>query len=367
MIGSLVKWDHSATWQVPDFKHKSKEWSGEHVIEVNLSSKTDAYLTGHKIDGRFVYPGGCYILMVWQLFAKLHDTDFERLSVVFENIWFQRITFLPENKTIKFLIKLLEETGDFVILEANTIVASGNIRLAETIEKNQLNLPPLPTPLTKLLLNTEDMYRELRLRGYEHSGIFKGLKSCDNSFTIGELYWFNEWIAYMDSMFQFKLLSNNRRLVYGSKVPYVLIDPVLHKRMVNGLLNNGGLPIYYYKNVNIIKSGGIKIRGTKSTTFQRQQKTAKPKYERHVFVPYENSSSLVLKDPKTEKIHILTVLLQTVCENITTSRIKAVEVADNRAAERLLAPLVHDILSCEPLVTVSTRYIILMTIVDLKK
>ncbi|XP_025264308.1 fatty acid synthase-like [Camponotus floridanus] len=355
MIGSLVKWDHSATWQIPDFKHKSKESSEEHVIEINLSSKTDAYLTGHKIDGRFVYPGGSYILMVWQLFAKLHDTHFEQLPVVFENIWLQRITFLPENKTIKFLIKLIEETGDFVILEANTIVASGNIRIAEIIEKNQLNLPSLPMPSTKLLLNTEDMYRELRLRGYEHSGIFKGLKCCDISFTVGELHWFNEWSSYIDNMFQFKLLSNDRKLVYGSKCRYTMINPILHKRMVNELPKNGGLPIYHYKNVNIVISGGIEIRDMKCTAPQRLQKTTKPKYERYVFVPYENSSSLVLKDPKTEKIHILTVLLQTVCENITTSRIKAVEIADNRAAERLLAPLVHDILSCEPLVTVDLQ------------
>ncbi|XP_011264667.2 fatty acid synthase-like [Camponotus floridanus] len=352
MIGSLVKWDHSATWTVPDLKHQSKESSGEHVVEINLSRKTDEYLMGHKIDGRFIFPGAGFILMVWQVFAKLHNIDFERLSVIFENVWFQSITFLPENKTIKFFIKLFEGKGDFEILEANTIVASGNIRAANTIEKNQLNFSSLPISPTKLLLNNEDIYKELRLRGYEYNGFFKGIKSCDNSFTIGELHWFNEWSSYMDTMSQFKILSNDRKLMYGSKISFALIDPVLHRRLVNELPKNGGLPIYYYKNVNIVRSGGIELRGIKPITPPRQQKT-RPKYERYVFVPYENSSSLGLKDPKTEEIHILTVLLQTVCENITTSRIKAVEVADNR--ERLLAPLVHDILSCEPLVTVDLQ------------
>jgi len=353
MIGSLVKWNHSTTWQVPDFKHKSKEWSGEHVVEINLSRTRDAYLTGHKIEGRIVYPGGGFILMVWQIFAKLRDTDFERLSVVFENIRFQRITFLSENKTIKFFIRLLEGKGDFEILEANTIVVSGNIRTAEAFEKNQLNLSPLPMPPTELLLNAEDIYKELRLRGYEHNGVFTGLKSCDNSFTVGELHWFNEWSSYIDNMFQLKILSNDRRLVYGSKIGYAMIDPVLHKRMVNELPKNGGLPIYYYKNVNIIKSGGIELRDTKSITSQRQQKRARPKYEHYVFVPYENRRSLVSKDPKREMIHAVTVLLQIVCENVATSIIKAVEVADNRVAESLLAPLLLDILRDEPVVTVS--------------
>ncbi|XP_025265005.1 fatty acid synthase-like [Camponotus floridanus] len=354
MIGSLIKWDHSATWTVPDLKHQTKESSGELVVEINLSRETDAYLMGHQIDGRFVFPGAGFIFMVWQIFAKLHDTDFDRLSVIFENVWLQRITFLPENKTIKFFIKLLEGKGDFEILEANSIVASGNIRAAEAIEINQLNLLPLPIPSTELLLNTEDIYKELRLRGYEYNGIFKGIKCCDISFTVGELHWFNEWSSYIDNMFQFKMLSNDRKLVYGSKCRYAMINPVLHKQMINELPKNGGLPIYHYKNANIVRSGGIELRDMKCTAPQRQQKI-KPKYERYVFVSYENSRSLVLKDPKRQKIHILTVLLQIVCENVTTSRIKAVEVADNRAAEELLVPLVHDILSCDPFITVDLQ------------
>lgn len=354
MIGSLIKWDHSATWTVPDLKYKSKEGHGEHIVEINLSRKTDAYLMGHKVDGRVIFPGAGLILLVWQSFAKLRDIDFERLSVIFEDVWFQRITFLPENKTIKFLIKFLEGKGDFEILESNAVVISGNIRAAEAIEKNQLNLSPFPMPPTELLLNTEDIYKEMRLRGYEYNGVFKGIKSCDyNSFTVGELYWFNEWTSYIDSMLQFKILPNDRKSMYGSKIPYALIDPVFHKKLVNELPKNGGLPIYYYKHVNMIKSGGIELRNMKSNTLQRQQKTAKPKHERYVFVPYENTHSL--EDSKRGKIHALTVLLQITCENITTSKIRTVEIADNRAAESLLTPLIHDILCAEPIVIIDLQ------------
>ncbi|EFN67938.1 Fatty acid synthase [Camponotus floridanus] len=148
------------------------------------------------------------------------------------------------------------------------------------------------------------------------------------------------------------MLSKDRRLIYSSKCRYAVINPVLHKQLLNVLPKEDELPIYNYKNVNIIRSGGIELRDVKFTTSQRQQKTARSKHERYVFVPYENSRNLVLKDPKKEKIHALTVLLQIVCENVTTSRIKAVEVANNRVAEELLVPLVHDILSCDPFITI---------------
>ncbi|XP_029173773.1 fatty acid synthase-like isoform X1 [Nylanderia fulva] len=355
MIGPLIKWDHSTKWEVPTFTQKSKQLSGEHIVEVNLSRETDAYLMEHKIDGRYVFPGAGFLVMVWKLFAKLHDTNFEQLPVIFKNVWLQRITFIPTKKTIKFSVNILKRKGDFEVREADSIVVSGNIGLAEATEKDQLDLPLLPMPPDGFVLNTEDVYKEFRLRGYKYSGIFKGIKSCDNSITVGELHWFNEWSSYMDSMFQFKLLSIDRRLVYGSKFRYAVIDPVLHKRLTDELPKDAGLSIYHYKNIEVVKSGGIEIRGMKFTTSQRQQIQIKPKYERYVYVPYENPHSLVLEDSARGKLHALTVLLQIACENITTSRIKAMEVANDRDAKSLLAPLILDIFDGEPLVNIDLQ------------
>ncbi|KMQ87022.1 fatty acid synthase [Lasius niger] len=357
MIGPLVKWDHSATWEVPDFKHRSGECFQERIVEINLSRETDAYLAGHKVDGKLIFPAAGLILMTWKTFANLLDKDFERLPVIFENILFQRATFVPEKKTIKFSINILEGTGDFEICETGAVVVSGNIRAAEAIGKEQLNLPPIPLANKELLLslNTEEVYKEMRLRGYEYSGIFEGIKSCNIDNTVGELCWFNEWTSYIDNMFQFKELTSDRRLVYISRIRYVAIDPVLHKQLVNELPKHGGLTVYHYKNIDIVKSGGIEIRGIKPTPPLRQQVQIRPKYERYDFVPYENSHSLILEDPTRAKMHALTVLLQIVCENVTTLKIKVVEVAGNRAAESLLMPLVHDIFCSEPFFTMDLQ------------
>ncbi|XP_011695797.1 PREDICTED: fatty acid synthase [Wasmannia auropunctata] len=346
MIGSLVKWDHSVAWDVATFNQISGH-SGECVVQVDLSKETDAYLAGHQIDGRVLFPATGYILLVWKTLAKLRGTDFERLPVVFENVRFQRATIMPKEGTVKFSITIFQGTGDFEICEADTVVVSGNIHVSETIEKDQLKLPPPPMPPNDeetLPLNTKDIYKELRLRGYEYRDIFQGIKSCDNYGTAGELCWFDQWVSYIDTMLQFTILSTSHKLLYlPSRLQYAAIDPVLHKRLVEELPENGGLPVYHYKNIDIVKSGGIELRGLKSSLAPRRQQTqADPKHERYTFMPYENSHSLV-EDPMRGKAHALTVLLQIMCENMMALKLKTVEVAGERAAEALLAPLMLDI------------------------
>ncbi|XP_018397404.1 PREDICTED: fatty acid synthase [Cyphomyrmex costatus] len=346
MIGSLVRWDHSSAWDVAVFK-KTSSHSGECIVQIDLSKETDAYLVGHQIDGRVLFPATGYILLVWKTLAKLRGTDFERLPVVFENVRFQRATIMPKEGTVKFSITIFEGTGDFEICEAGAIVVSGNIRASEAIEKNQLKLPPPPIPPIDediLPLNTKDIYKELRLRGYEYRDIFQGIKSCDNYANAGELYWFNQWIPYIDTMLQFSILSiSNKSLYLPSRLQYAAIDPILHKQLMEELPEDVGLPVYHYKNIDIVKSGGVELRGLKSSLAPRRQQTqADPKHERYTFVPYENLHSLV-EDPTRGKVHALTVLSQIMCQNMTALKLKTVEVAGERAAEALLAPLMLNI------------------------
>lgn len=351
MISPLVKWDHSVDWEVASFKQTSGQ-SGECVVQVDLSKDTDAHIAGHQIDGRILFPATGYILLVWKTLAKIRNIDFEQLPVVFENVRFQRATIMPKEGVVKFSITILEGSGNFEICEAGTIAVSGNIRVSEDIERDQLKLsPPVLPSVDKetLPLDTKDVYKELRLRGYEYRGIFQGIKSCDNYATAGELRWSNEWVSYIDTMLQFSILSTSHKLLYlPSRLQYAAINPVLHKQLVQELPEEGALPVYHYRNINIVKSGGIELRGLKSSLAPRRQQTqSSPKHERYTFVPYENPHSLV-EDPTRGKVHALTVLLQTVFENVMALKIKAVEVAGERAAEALLTPLVLDILYGEP-------------------
>ncbi|XP_011883843.1 PREDICTED: fatty acid synthase-like, partial [Vollenhovia emeryi] len=339
MIGSLVRWDHSVPWDVPDFKQIS-DHSGGCIVQIDLSNEMDTYLAGHQIDGRVIFPVAGYILMVWKTLAKQRGCNFELLPVVFEKMQFHRATIIPKEGQVRFSITLFKGSGDFEICENDTIVASGNVRVSEGIDKDHLNLPPpvLPQNQETLQLNTEDVYKLLRLNGYDYCDIFKGVKSCDKDATAGELYWFNQWVSYLDSMVHISLVTNNS-LYLASHIQYVAINPVLHKQLVENLPENDGLPVYCYKDANIVKSGGIELRKINFSLAPRRQNHADLKYGRYTFIPYESSYSPG-GDAMRGRVHALTVLLQIVYENITTLRLKTVEVASERAAEDLLAPLI---------------------------
>ncbi|NEU32754.1 acyltransferase domain-containing protein, partial [bacterium LRH843] len=82
MIQSMIKWDHSTEWSVADFSGKGGSRSGECVIEIDLSKEADAYLAGHAIDGRVLFPATGYLTLVWRTFAKLQGLSYEETPVI---------------------------------------------------------------------------------------------------------------------------------------------------------------------------------------------------------------------------------------------------------------------------------------------
>ena len=47
-------------------------------------------------------------------------------------------------------------------------------------EKSEQTVPVSPSRLLEMTLNSDDVYKILRLRGYEYGGKFKGIVQADN-------------------------------------------------------------------------------------------------------------------------------------------------------------------------------------------
>lgn len=108
-----------------------------------------------------------------------------------------------------------------------------------------------------------------------------------------------------------------------------------------------------YREIGVIKSGGIELRGMKASLApRRQQAQAPPKVEKYQFVPFENPQPLI-DDVAKARQHALTVLLQTVLENSGGAlKLKAAEVVAERPIESVLGPAIKDILELEPMLSV---------------
>ena len=52
----------------------------------------------------------------------------------------------------------------------------------------------------KEYMTSRDIYKELRLRGYQYSGGFCGLNSASVTGSKGHIAWTYNWVTFMDNM-----------------------------------------------------------------------------------------------------------------------------------------------------------------------
>jgi len=80
-------------------------------------------------------------------------------------------------------------SGQFEICENDSVVASGRISLLS--EAGTSDDEECPTPVLDsgpLPLNSDDIYKELRLRGYDYGPTFRGILSADGTGNFSSVY-----------------------------------------------------------------------------------------------------------------------------------------------------------------------------------
>jgi len=106
------------------------------------------------------------------------------------------------------------------------------------------------------VMNSKDIYKELRLRGYQYSGIFRSLKSASISGKKGHIVWMGNWVTFLDNMLQIMILGMNTRDLYvPTRIQKIVIDTKLHQQKVRNLDPKDGrkskrhLYIFYFSHI----------------------------------------------------------------------------------------------------------------------
>ncbi|XP_033150589.1 fatty acid synthase [Drosophila busckii] len=353
MLNSIIGWDHSQKWLVAKFGKETS--SGETIVEVDLSKEDDAFLEGHTIDGRILFPATGYMTLAWMTFAKMRGGEFHKTPVIMEDLVFHRATILNKTAVVKFGINFFDGTGKFEICESGSLAVSGKITIPENIDNEELLLdPPIESTVAQQLA-TSDVYKELRLRGYDYGGIFRGILSSDTVASAGNLKWEDNWISFMDTMLQFSILSKNLRELYlPTRIERAVINPLKQMQLISTTqsVTHVGLPVYWYENINVVKSGGVEIRGLKASLAQRRPGTqSPPTLERYTFVPNMNTSELCENTEKA-RLHALDVAIQIIAENSSGAlKLKCVELANGRNPDVLMANYLLQSIEGEPLLS----------------
>lgn len=293
-VSHLVSWDHSQSWTVVgwnDFCTSAQV--SEEVIEVDLeANEGDTYLAGHQLDGRVLFPATGYMVLAWKSLVKRSGKPFHQVPVVFEDVTLHRATILPKSGPVRFLVNIMRASGEFEVCEAGTVAASGRIRMAEEGEKLLDKDPPgTPAETVSYELNTEDIYKELRLRGYEYHGLFQGIIKADLEKPYGKLKWEDNWVTFIDTMLQFSILGiPMRTLNLPVRIQSCRVDPDVHAKVVEKA-GDEGIDIVYNKYLNTCRAGGVVMRGLKASVAPRRNVQQTPFLEEYQFVPYADDET----------------------------------------------------------------------------
>lgn len=322
------------------------------MVDVNLTKDDDAYLAGHTIDGRVLFPATGYMTLAWRTFAKTKNSTFEKTPVVMEDIVFHRATILPKDGSVKFGVNFFDGTGRFEICEGGSLAVSGKIYVPENIELEQLPLDPPEQDKSGLLLKTNDIYKELRLRGYDYGGKFRGVSESDSKAVTGKLQWEDNWVSFIDTMLQFSILGKDLRELYlPTRIERAVFNPLKHLELTESLKQSeGDVPVYMYKDINVIKSGGIELRGLKASLAPRRSGTQSPPIlERYVYVPLKNTNQDLSKNTDRARLHAVSVATHLAIENSSGAlKVKVADVVESKTAENSLAQLIQTVIESEP-------------------
>src|SRR6201999_3292549 len=104
---------------------------------------------------------------------QFHD----KLPVEFSDVTLHRATILPKQGQIKFVVRMMETSGEFSVSEGGTIAATGRVSIQEEPILNLDHLLEDESVVAEdtLKLSPKDIYKELRLRGYDYGPSFQGL------------------------------------------------------------------------------------------------------------------------------------------------------------------------------------------------
>ncbi|XP_043860025.1 LOW QUALITY PROTEIN: fatty acid synthase [Dromiciops gliroides] len=302
LISPHIKWDHSQNWDVPstsDFPSGSGGSSSSTVYNIDAGTESpDHYLVDHCIDGRVIFPATGYLCLVWKTLARSLDMSMEQMPVVFEDVTLHQATILPKTGTVSLEVRLMLASRTFEVSDNGTLIVSGKVYHWEEPDASIFSTQPGTAPAastSKFSLSKGDVYKELRLRGYDYGPNFQGIVETNLEGNLGKLLWKDNWVTFLDTMLQLSILGETQRaLRLPTRITSIHIDPATHQQKV-----------YQHKDetrvadarvdscLNNTVAGGVLItRLHASVAPRRQQENHTPILEKFCFVPYLESDCL---------------------------------------------------------------------------
>ncbi|XP_056152912.1 fatty acid synthase [Lampris incognitus] len=316
LISPIMQWDHAQTWDVPkteDFPSGSGGSTSAAVYNIDINPESpDYYMIGHCIDGRVLYPATGYLVLAWRTLMRSLGVVMETAPVTFEDVTIHRATILPKIGSVQLEVRLMPATNKFEVSENGNLAVSGKVSILEdkALDSFHSQIGQLQTAKEsdpKMKLTTHDIYKELRLRGYDYGKTFQGILESNNEGDKGKLQWTGNWVTFLDTMLQMIVVGlSGRSLRLPTRIRSVCVDPALHLEKVSEYADGKqAVEVHVNRCLDSIVAGGVQICGLHATVApRRQQQQSPPTLEEFVFVPYMETECLATNEKLAEHLRL---------------------------------------------------------------
>ncbi|VAW64320.1 Malonyl CoA-acyl carrier protein transacylase [hydrothermal vent metagenome] len=226
-LPQLTGWDHTVSWKLPDLENSILRSNADYIYNIDLSREEYGYFKDHKLNSHIVVPGLGYLYLVWQTVSKISRTPFSRLKIQFSDVRFHRATILQKHNSTDLKVRYLPTTHQFEVVERDDLVASGHVTFGDEIVLPDVYLPEKNDKDKAVFMDAADVYKELRLRGYNYGPAFRALNKVSTDGCYIDINWDNNWVTYMDCLLQASVVRFERNTIMPTYIRRMTIDPLL--------------------------------------------------------------------------------------------------------------------------------------------
>ncbi|XP_054448917.1 fatty acid synthase [Pteronotus mesoamericanus] len=333
LISPLIKWDHSQTWDVPAAEHfpSGSGTSSSTIYNIDTSPESpDHYLVDHCIDGRVIFPATGYLYLVWRTLARALDQNMEQMPVAFEDVTLHQATILPKAGTVPLEVRLLEASHTFEVSQNGSLTVTGkvyqwedpNSKLFDT--RDGLDPADPAGPMAAFHLAKGDVYKMLRLRGYDYGPHFQGILKASLEGCTGQLLWEDNWVTFLDTMLQVGILSSSERsLRLPTRLSAVYIDPIAHRQRVHAPQGEARVAdVVVDAHLRSTAAGGVILSQVHTLAVLRKPEQLVPHLEKMCFTPHMEGRCLAEHAALQEELQLCKGLAQVLQTRVAQQGLK---------------------------------------------
>lgn len=261
-----------------------------------------------------------YIVLVMKTFANIMETEFSELSIKISDVKCAANSIKLLKDTLLQFVITLTNVGHFEVIESGTLLMSGHIE--QFTDDVALWSVKRHAAAAATILESNDCYKALRLKGYEFEGEFASVQevSVFSEGTCGRVKIGQHFDTFLEGCFQIANLAYDSCSVFGLEH---FESAVINMKKVS----KPSTMMWYEKECKTLYGDGIEITGIEGKMLMENiANEVKPLLESYSFIPYHNTSKDMSQISVNDKVY---QLFQIFTENINSFVLNILEICPN--------------------------------------